>query len=65
MAVIDLEGCSLLQPGTNKGPILGAYFPDKQSLYRLARRRGTGRLPGPANFSNLRLDSGCHAPGIP
>src|SRR6516162_9487977 len=28
MAVIDLEGCSPLQPGTNKGPILGAYFPE-------------------------------------
>src|SRR6516162_6180826 len=26
MVVIDLEGCSPLQPGSNKDPILGAYF---------------------------------------
>ena len=32
MVAIDLEGCGPLQPGTNKGPILGAYFPDQSKF---------------------------------
>src|SRR6516164_2693197 len=60
MAVIDLEGCSPLQPETNKAPTLGAYSPDKHSFDHPARRRGTGRPPGLDQASMAVIDlEGC------
>jgi len=44
---IDLEGCSLLQPRNPIKATLGVCLGcAKQSLYRSAQRRGTGRAPG-------------------
>src|SRR5215510_8979936 len=56
---IGLEGCSPLQPGTYKGPLLSLYFSDKQSFERSVRCRGIGRPPNRDQSLTGRL--GTHA----
>src|SRR6516162_8991885 len=58
MVVIDLEGCSPLQPGSNKDPISGAYFfPNRVSIDQHGCERpqpSSSRLISPASDAIAR-----------
>jgi len=67
MVVIGLEGCSPLQPGSNKGPILGGYFFRQTKVPSISTAPRDRRPPSADRGSNGRFwpDRGRESAGSP